>query len=74
MMRKIAKEAVMTKTEDSAEEMHSVTKEDVERVLAVGNLLLSVLTPGELEALDQALQAQNNSPVEVIVSHRKVRI
>lgn len=37
------KEALMNETEDSNEEMYSVTKEDVERVLAVGNLLLSVL-------------------------------
>ena len=32
-----------------------VTPEDVERVLAVGRLLLSVLTPEELEHLQKAL-------------------
>jgi hypothetical protein len=57
------KEAVMTETENSAA-MHSVTKEDLERVLAVGNLLQTVLTPDELEALGRALQAQSNFPVE----------
>jgi len=32
-----------------------VTVEDVERVLAVGRLLLSVLTPEEIEGLREAL-------------------
>ena len=35
-----------------------VTLEDVERVLAVGRLLLSVLTPEELEHLQNALTGQ----------------
>jgi hypothetical protein len=54
----------MKETENSNEETYSVTKEDVERILAVGNLLLSVLTPDELEALGRALQAQSDSQVE----------
>ncbi len=35
-----------------------VTPEDVERVLAVGRLLLSVLTPEELEQLQKALTSE----------------
>ncbi|UCG24968.1 MAG: hypothetical protein JSW55_02955 [Chloroflexota bacterium] len=54
----------MDEAEYLNEEIYSVTKEDVERVLAVGKLLLSVLTPDELEALGQALQAQSDSQVE----------
>jgi hypothetical protein len=38
----------------------SVTPQDVERVLAVGRLLLSVLTDEELEMLHQALEDQSN--------------
>ncbi len=53
----------MDETKNLNEETYSVTKEDVERVLAVGKLLLSVLTPDELEALGQALQAQRDSQV-----------
>lgn len=34
---------------------HNVTVEDVNRVLEVGKLLRSVLTPDELEALHKAL-------------------
>ena len=54
----------MTETEDSTEEMYSVTKEEVERVLAIGKLLLTVLKPDEIEALSQALQARSANPTE----------
>ncbi|MGD2078202.1 MAG: hypothetical protein PVH18_07445 [Chloroflexota bacterium] len=54
----------MDEEENLNEESYSVSREDVERVLAVGKLLLSVLTPDELEALGQALQVRSDSQVE----------
>ena len=42
--------------ENGRQKARVVTLEDVERVLAVGRLLLSVLTPEEIERLPYALK------------------
>lgn len=46
------------KGEDGRQTPPVVTPEDVERVLAVGRLLLSVLAPEELEHLQKALTSE----------------
>ena len=52
---------MMTKTKIVAQQEHSVTAEEVERVLAVGELLLAVLTPEELETFRLFLNNQQLS-------------
>ena len=48
------------KTDKNAKEQ-SVTVEDVNRLLAVGCLLLSVLTPKEIEALQEYLNKDSTN-------------
>lgn len=52
-------EIVMNETENSTKAKQFATTEELERVLAVGRLLLSVLTLDELVALDQSLRTQD---------------
>lgn len=51
-----------------------MTIEDVERVLAVGNFLLTVLKLDELEALGQALRSASRPDVTVLRSEVKQRL
>jgi len=53
-----AQVTVMTETVRVTRPEHEVTSQEVERVLFIGRLLLSVLTPDELETLRQALSNQ----------------
>lgn len=50
----------MTETPKTKRPESSVSPQDVERVLTVGRLLLSVLTAEEFEMLRQALEDQSN--------------
>ena len=53
-------DSTMTETLKTAQPEPRVSPQDVERVLAVGRLLLSVLTDEELDMLRQALEEQSN--------------
>lgn len=57
----------MTETFKSDQPEPNVSPQDVERVLAVGQLLLSVLTHEELEVLRQALKDQRTSQNDEII-------
>ena len=46
---------MLAQTDDGQSRNREVTLEDLERVLAVGRLLLSVLTPEEIERLQHCL-------------------
>jgi len=43
-------------------DVNSITIEEVNRVLEIGRLLLSVLTPEELNQLEQLLNSQPSDP------------
>ena len=51
-------ERTNAKTEEQSEQ--GVRAEEVERVLAVGQLLLSILTPDELETIRETLSGQQS--------------
>ena len=50
----------MTNAKTEEKSKQGVTAEEVERVLAIGRLLLSILTPDELETVRQALNGQQS--------------
>jgi hypothetical protein len=55
----IAKVTAMTETQETTHQDQTVSTEEVERVLAVGRLLLSLLTPDEIETLRETLRVQS---------------
>jgi len=54
-----AQVTAMTETQETTQLDQTVSTDEVERVLAVGRLLLSILTPEEIEILGETLRVQS---------------